>query len=163
MAGVGAPVGKVRPVLTVVAEDGSTRDGVSLLDDVVREGARRMLATALEAEVDAYLVDLADQRGEDGRRLVVRNGYHRPRQVTTSAGAIEVKAPRVNDKRTDPVTGERKRFSSAILPPWARKSPRVAEVLPLLYLHGLSTGDFVRRSSSSSARHPDCPRPPSPG
>ena len=143
MAGVGAPVGKVRPVLTVVAENGSMRDGVSLLDDVVREGARRMLAAALEAEVDAYLADLADQRDQDGRRLVVRNGYHRPRQVATSAGAIEVKAPRVNDKRTDPATGERRRFSSAILPPWARKSPKIAEVLPLLYLHGLSTGDFV--------------------
>ena len=140
MAGVGAPVGKVRPVLTVVAENGLARDGVSLLDDVVREGARRILAAALEAEVDAYL---AEQRDQDGRRLVVRNGYHRPRQVATSSGAIEVKAPRVNDRRTDPETGERKRFSSAILPPWARKSPRIAEVLPLLYLHGLSTGDFV--------------------
>ena len=143
MAGVGAPVGKVRPVLTVVAENGSMRDGVSLLDDVVREGARRMLAAALAAEVDVYLAELAEQRGEDGRRLVVRNGYHRPRQVATSAGTIEVKTPRVNDKRVDPGTGARKRFSSAILPPWARKSPKVAEVLPLLYLHGLSTGDFV--------------------
>jgi transposase-like protein len=63
--------------------------------------------------------------------------------VLTSAGAIEVTAPRVNDKRVDPDTGERQRFSSAILPPWARKTPRVTEVLPLLYLHGLSTGDFV--------------------
>jgi putative transposase len=78
MAGVGAPVGKVRPVLTVVAEDGSVRDGVSLLDDVVWEGARRMLAAALEAEVDGYLADLAEKRDQDGRRLVVRNGYHRP-------------------------------------------------------------------------------------
>ena len=52
-------------------------------------------------------------------------------------------APRVNDKRTDPVTGERKRFSSAILPPWCRKTPKITEVLPLLYLHGLSSGDFV--------------------
>ena len=52
-------------------------------------------------------------------------------------------APRVNDKRTDPATGERMRFSSAILPPWARKTPQVTEVLPLLYLHGLSSGDFV--------------------
>ena len=86
---------------------------------------------------------MAEQRDRDGRRLVVREGYHWPRQVATSSGAIEVKAPRVNDKRTDPETGERKRFSSAILPPWARKSPRIAEVLPLLYLHGLSTGDFV--------------------
>src|SRR5215472_2434473 len=64
-------------------------------------------------------------------------------EVLTSAGAIEVTAPRVNDKRTDPDTGERKRFSSAILPPWCRKTPKITEVLPLLYLHGLSSGDFV--------------------
>ncbi len=61
-------------------------------------------------------------------------------------------APRVNDKRVDPETGERQRFSSAILPAWARKSPQVTEVLPLLYLHGLSTGTSGRRWSSSSAR-----------
>jgi len=76
-------------------------------------------------------------------RLVVRNGSHLPRQVTTAAGAVPVKAPRVNDKRTDESTGQRRRFASAILPAWARKSPRVAEVLPLLYLHGLSTSDFA--------------------
>jgi transposase-like protein len=63
--------------------------------------------------------------------------------VLTSAGAVEVTVPRVNDKRTGPGTGERQRFSSAILPPWARKTPKITEVLPLLYLHGLSTGDFV--------------------
>jgi transposase-like protein len=63
--------------------------------------------------------------------------------VTTAAGAVPVRAPRVNDKRTDEATGERRRFSSAILPAWSRKSPRVAEVLPLLYLHGLSTSDFA--------------------
>ncbi len=76
-------------------------------------------------------------------RLVVRNGYHQSREVLTSAGAVEVTVPRVNDKRADPVTGERKRFASAILPPWARKTPKITEVLPLLYLHGLSSGDFV--------------------
>jgi transposase-like protein len=97
----------------------------------------------LEAEVDAYLAELAHERDERGRRLVVRNGHAQPRQVVTSAGAVEVVAPRVNDKRVDPATGERKRFRSVILPPWCRKSPKVAEVLPLLYLHGLSTGDFV--------------------
>jgi len=102
-----------------------------------------MLAEALQAEVDAYIAAHAAERDEDGRRLVVRNGCHQPREVLTSAGAVEVTAPRVNDKRTDPVTGERKRFSSAILPPWARKTPKITEVLPLLYLHGLSTGDFV--------------------
>ena len=73
---------------------------------------------------------------------MVRNGFHEPREVTTAAGAVPVRQPRVNDKRTDEVTGKRKRFASAILPAWARKSPKVAEVLPLLYLHGLSSGDF---------------------
>jgi transposase-like protein len=130
-------------VLTVVAAHGERVQGVSLLDDIVREGARRMLSAALEAEVDAYLADLAAERDERGRKLVVRNGYHNAREVMTSAGAIEVKAPRVNDKRIDEATGERSRFRSQILPPWCRRSPRVAEVLPLLYLHGLSTGDFV--------------------
>ncbi|GAB2953791.1 IS256 family transposase [Streptomyces heilongjiangensis] len=130
-------------MLSVVNDDGTTTNGSSLIDEIVREGARRMLAAALEAEVNAYIAELADERDERGRRLVVRNGYHQPRQVTTAAGAVEVKAPRVNDKRVDEATGERKRFSSAILPPWCRKSPKISEVLPLLYLHGLSSGDFV--------------------
>jgi len=130
-------------VLTVVAEDGQRCDGVALLDDIVREGARRMLTAALEAEVDAYLAGLAGERDQRGRRLVVRNGHAEPRQVMTAAGAVQVRAPRVNDKRTDPATGERKRFRSVTLPPWCRRSPKVAEVLPLLYLHGLSTGDFA--------------------
>jgi transposase-like protein len=132
-------------MLTVVP-DPAARDSAgssSLIDEIVREGARRMLAEALQAEVDAYIARFAAERDEDGRRLVVRNGYHRSREVLTSAGAVEVTVPRVNDKRTDPATGERQRFSSAILPPWARKTPQVTEVLPLLYLHGLSSGDFV--------------------
>jgi putative transposase len=62
--------------------------------------------------------------------------------VTTAAGSVQVRQPRVNDKRTDLVSGERRRFASAILPAWSRKSPRAAEVLPLLYLHGLSSSDF---------------------
>lgn len=73
---------------------------------------------------------------------MVRNGYHNPREVMTAAGAVPVRAPRVNDKRVDPETGERQRFSSGIIPAWARKSPEVSAVLPLLYLHGLSSGDF---------------------
>ena len=85
--------------------------------------------------VDAHRGEVDEQ----GRRLVVRNGFHEPREVTTAAGAVPVRQPRVNDKRIDEVTGERRRFSSAILPAWSRKSPRVAEVLPLLYLHGLSS------------------------
>jgi transposase-like protein len=114
-----------------------------MIDQIVREGARAMLAAALQAEVAAYVDQFADLRDENGRRLVVRNGSAEPRTVVTSAGAVEVAAPRVNDKRTDPDTGQRMRFSSAILPAWARKTPQIAEVLPLLYLHGLSSGDFV--------------------
>jgi transposase-like protein len=115
---------------------------VSLIDQIVRGGARRMLAEALHAEVEAYIVRFAAERDEQGRRLVVRNGSHQPREVLTSAGAVEVTAPRVNDRRVDPDTGERIRFASAILPPWCRKTPKINEVLPLLYLHGLSSGDF---------------------
>ena len=132
-------------MLTVVP-DPADRDNPgpsSLIDEIVREGARRMLAEALAAEVDAYIAQFAAERGEDGRRLVVRNGYHQSREVLTSAGSVEVTVPRVNDKRTDAATGERCRFASAILPPWARKTPKITEVLPLLYLHGLSSGDFV--------------------
>jgi len=146
--GAPTPVGKVRPVLTVVpgaadADDPRRPDGAVLIDELVREGARRMLAEALQAEVDAYIAQFIGERDERGRRLVVRNGTHQPREVLTSAGAVEVTAPRVNDRRVDPETGERARFSSAILPPWCRKTPKITEVLPLLYLHGLSTGDFV--------------------
>ena len=129
-------------MLSVVNNDGATETG-SLMDDIVREGARRMLAAALEAEVNQYIAELADQRDEAGRRLVVRNGHHRERTVTTAAGPVPVKVPRVNDKRVDAATGERERFSSKILAPWCRKSPKISEVLPLLYLHGLSSGDFV--------------------
>ena len=128
----------------------------SLIDQIVREGARQMLAAALRAEVAAYIGQFAGVRDEDGRRLVVRNGSAEPRTVLTSAGAVEVTAPRVNDKRTDPESGERMRFSSAILPPWARKTPQVTEVLPLLYLHGLSSGDFVPALASSWAPAPGC-------
>ena len=85
---------------------------------------------------------LQDQLDELGRRLVVRNGHARPRTITTVAGAIEIRAPRVNDRRVDPDSGERAQFKSSIVPPWCRKSSKVTEVLPLLYLHGLSTGDF---------------------
>jgi putative transposase len=134
-------------MLTVVQDQESANENVggvgrSLLDEIVRDGARQMLAAALQAEVAAYIEAFADQLDGNGRRLVVRNGYHHERDVLTAAGAVTVTAPRVNDKRVDPHSGERQRFSSAILPAWARKSPQMTEVLPLLYLHGLSTGDF---------------------
>ena len=131
-------------MLTVVGQEAAEKqqEPVSLLDQLVRDGARQMLAAALQAEVAAYIEQFADVRSDDGHRLVVRNGYHEERAVVTGAGAVTVQAPRVNDKRVDPETGERQRFSSSILPAWARKSPKIADVLPLLYLHGLSSLDF---------------------
>src|SRR5579859_28775 len=123
MAGAANAGREGTPMLTVVADgcpdDGSVAGSASLIDEIVREGARRMLAEALQAEVDAYIAQFTGERDENGRRLVVRNGSHQPREILTSAGAIEVTAPRVNDRRTDSATGERQRFSSAILPPWA--------------------------------------------
>jgi len=137
------------PVLKVVEDESESNAhapgavGGSLLDEIVRDGARQMLAAAPQA----YVEDHAGQLDENGRRLVVRNGHHQPREVATgvatAAGAVAVRAPRVDDKRTDVETGERKRFASVIMPAWARKSPQVAEVLPLLYLHGLPSGDFA--------------------
>ena len=102
-----------------------------------------MLAAALEAEVDAYLAGVRDERDENGHALVTRNGHARPRSVQTVAGAVAIRAPRVNDRRVDEVTGKKAQFKSSIVPPWCRRSPKVTEVLPLLYLHGLSTGDFA--------------------
>jgi transposase-like protein len=132
------------PMLSVVTDESTCDDqSPSMLDEIVREGARRMLAAALEAEVAAYIEAHSEERDERGRRLVVRNGRAEARTITTGAGAIEINQPRINDKRTDEETGERVRFRSSIIPPWCRKSPKVAEVLPLMYLHGLSTGDFV--------------------
>jgi putative transposase len=154
-------------MLTVVHDQESSNDnggdGRSLLDEIVRDGARQMLAAALRVEVSAYVEQFADQVDEHGRRLVVRNGYHHERDVLTAAGAVPVVAPRVNDRRVDPDTGERRRFSSAILPAWARKSPQMSEVLPLLYLHGLSTSDFGPALEQFLGSGPDCRPPRSPG
>jgi putative transposase len=112
------------------------------LDEIARQGARRMLAEALEAEVRDYIEAARGQRDEQGRALVVRNGHAREREVLLGAGSVALKAPRINDKRVDE-NGKRRRFESVILPPYMRRSPKVTEVLPLLYLHGLSSGDFV--------------------
>ena len=107
-------VGKARRAERNHRRDGSTRSG-SRIDEIVREGARRMLTAALEAEVNQYIAELTAETDEYGRCLVVRNGHHRPRTVVTAAGPVEAKAPRVNDHRVDDETGERQRFSSKIL------------------------------------------------
>ena len=110
------------------------------LDDLARAGAQRMIAAALQIEVEDYVARFRDERDAMGHALVVRNGTARPRPVTTGVGPLTIAAPRVNDRRV--VDGGRQKFTSAILPPYVRRSPRVESVLPLLYLHGLSSGDF---------------------
>lgn len=126
-----------------IHQDDEARERTLLdLDEIARAGARRMLAEALEAEVDAYIEAARDQRDEHGHALVVRNGHANEREVLLGAGSVAVRSPRVNDRRMDE-SGNRQRFKSVILPPYMRKSPKVTEVLPLLYLHGLSSGDFL--------------------
>jgi putative transposase len=108
------------------------------LDELARQGARRMIAAALELEIEEYVQALRHLRDDQGHALVVRNGTsHHQRTVQLGAGSIKIKAPRVNDRRPD------HRFTSKILPPYMRRSPRLDEALPVLYLRGLSTGDFL--------------------
>ncbi len=107
-------------MLTVVpdpnAGDGRSSSGGSLIDEIVRESARRMLAEALRAEADAYVARFAEERDENGRRLVVRNGSHQSREVLTSADVVEVTAPRVNEKRVDAATASVSRGTARIRP-----------------------------------------------
>jgi putative transposase len=133
----GTPMTNVR----TLPVDGGNEEITLALDELAREGARRMIAAALRAEADEYVARYEDEIDDEGHLLVVRNGRARERKVTIGAGTIPVRAPRVNDKRVDE-EGERQRFSSRILPAYARRSPKVGEVIPILYLRGLSTGDF---------------------
>jgi transposase-like protein len=112
-----------------------------VLTEIAREGARKMLAKALEDEVAAYVGAAVDDRDEQGRRLVVRNGHAEEREVQTGLGAIEVRAPRVRDGRKDEMGGPM-RFTSKILPPYLRRTRSVEELLPWLYLCGVSTNGF---------------------
>ena len=100
-----------------------------------------MLTKAIHAEVAAYVDDHVDERDEDGRRLVARNGHKKQRTIETGVGPVEVRQPRVNDRRVDE-NGERFRFTSKILPPYLRRTKSIDELVPWLYLKGISTGDF---------------------
>jgi putative transposase len=122
--------------ITTNDEEGQVPEIRQSLDEVAREGARRMILAALELEVEQYVQSLRHLRDEQGHAIVVRNGKARQRTVHLGAGPIKVKAPRVNDRRAD------QRFRSKILPPYMRRSPRLEQALPVLYLRGLSTGDF---------------------
>jgi len=111
------------------------------LDEVLQRGALKMLHETLEAEVEEYIWRHREARDQRGHAQVVRNGKAPARTLVTGSGTLEVRAPRINDRRVD-AEGERQRFASQILPSYMRRAPKVTEVLPLLYLRGLSTGDF---------------------
>ncbi len=116
-------------------------DAKDILSEVLRRGARRMLAAALEAEVEAYLGEHENARDEFGRRLVVRNGHCPERTIQTGIGDVEIRRPRVDDRRVDD-DGRRVQFTSSILPPYLRRTKSVEELIPWLYLKGVSSGDF---------------------
>jgi putative transposase len=113
-----------------------------VLTDLLRQGAQEMLATAIENEVAEYIERHAALRDDQGYRLVVRNGRLPARQIQTGLGLVEVQQPRVHDRRMND-KGERMRFSSAILPPYLRRTKSLDELIPWLYLRGISTGDFT--------------------
>jgi putative transposase len=119
------------------AKEQAIEETVPSLDELARQGAQRMIALALELEVADYLARHRHCTDASGHALVVRNGRARPRTVLLGSGPIEVTAPRVHDRR------EGEKFTSALLPPYRRKSARLEEALPILYLRGLSTGDFA--------------------
>jgi putative transposase len=110
-----------------------------VLSEVLRQGAQKLLAQAIEAEVASWVEQHQDCRDEQGRRQVVRNGYLPARTITTGVGSVDVQQPRVHDRRP---ADERAKFTSAILPPYLRKTKSLEELIPWLYLKGVSTGDF---------------------
>ena len=117
----------------------SSRD---ILTEILRQGAQEMLAQAIDNEVAEYICAASDLRNDQGHRLVVRNGYLPARTIRTGVGPVEIRQPRVNDKRTDE-NGQRIRFSSNILPPYLRRTRSIDELIPWLYLKGVSTGEFT--------------------
>lgn len=124
-------------MLKVVPTKSEVRQDFELsLDEIAREGARRLLMQALNLEVEEYIQQNKSEVDESGKRLVVRNGVAKTRTITVGSGSIDLQAPRVDDRR------EGEKFLSNILPPYLRKSPKVESLLPILYLKGLSTNDF---------------------
>lgn len=136
MAGWNGPTG--RPAAS--AEAPATPGSRDVLTQIIRDGACGLLAAAVQAEVEAYIGERAGITDENGRRQVVRNGFMPEREVVTGIGPVQVRQPRVHDRR---VEGEgREKFTSAILPPYLRKSRSIEELIPWLYLKGVSTGQF---------------------
>jgi transposase-like protein len=127
-------------VRTTAGAQGSDPEVATGLDELAREGARRMILVALEGEVEESRQPSREARDRRGHALGVRNGPGRPRHLTVGSGTVTIRAPRVHDQRV--VDGVRQKVTSQILPPYVRRSPKVSAVLPLRYLHGLSSGDF---------------------
>ena len=125
------------------------------LTEIAREGARRMLAAALQAEVEAFVEKFCEERLPDGRQRIVRHGYGPERVIQTGIGALEVRRPKVRDRAAKAESGEKVRFSSHILPRWARRSRSLDALLPVLYLRGISTGDF--QEALAAILGPDAP------
>jgi len=122
-------------------------EGRSLLDRIIRQGAQKILQTALELEVEEHLEAMGV--GPDGRRVAVRNGRLPSREILTGAGALAVQVPRVRQRGGGP-------WTSAILPKYLRKTPSVEALIPLLYLHGVSTGQMAEALEAlvgPSAKH----------
>ena len=122
------------------------------LTDLLRSGAQRLLAQAIQAEVEGYLAARRDVRDEAGRQQVIRNGSLPQRILHTGVGPVEVKQPRVRDRRP---AGQRETFHSSILPPYLRKTKSIEELIPWLYLKGVSTGDFAE--ALAALLGPDAP------
>ena len=125
------------------------------LTEIARDGARRMLAAALRAEADAFVAQHAEEALPDGRQRVVRHGHGPERSIQTGIRAIDVQRPKVRDRATDVPAEQNIRFTSAILPKWARRSRSLDALLPVLYLRGISTGDF--REALSAILGADAP------
>ena len=113
------------------------------LSDLIRRGARQIIAQAVEAELQAFLEQYQDRRDEQGRQVVVRNGYLPERTITTGVGEVEIRVPRVRDR-----SGSGVKFNSMLLPPYLKRASSVEELLPWLYLKGISTGDFSEALSA---------------
>ena len=125
------------------------------LTEIAREGARRMLAEALKAEADAFVASFSDEQLEDGRQRIVRHGFGPERKIQTGIGALDVQRPKVRDRMDALDPSEKIRFTSNILPKWARRSVSLDALLPVLYLKGISTGDF--QEALSAIMGPDAP------
>jgi len=125
------------------------------LTELAREGARRMLAEALKAEADAFVASFADEQLEDGRQRIVRHGFGPERKIQTGIGALDVQRPKVRDRMATADPAERIRFTSNILPKWARRSVSLDALLPVLYLKGISTGAF--QDALAAIMGPDAP------